>query len=480
MNWEIPLRAIVLSTVILAQVSGSLLAEPSAADLGGAAELRYRGTFSKASRDAEPTGEPVKRFDLYCLSTPRPDGGRDLAYVLDEQGGGAWPWPARFGTLVTDGGLRPGKNRMRLLLEHGGTPYPLVLPFPYFEFAKRLAGGARWEANRPAELPSQNDTAPWKYRVSARTKVGERDCFKVDVSNNFGLQESLWVDSAQPLLVKAERRIVIGRGEVHLLKMELDSVTPLTADALARVRRPLDRLLKLQQQLKRADDDQSAELSEGQLKIVGEQVKSLEQQAENTPFEPLVASIVRDVNSQSRRTGDVESLGRRMIGKAAPPIRLKSLDGEAIPFADLAGKIVVLHFWSYQGDPFPPEPYGQVGFLDHLYHRRNKLGVRVYGVAIDPRFADAAQAPVALRSVRKLQSFMNLTYPVVLDNGTLERLGDPERVGAKLPLWVLIDPKGNVVQFKVGNYAIKADEGLWQLDQAILALIKQQRTTKAN
>jgi alkyl hydroperoxide reductase subunit AhpC len=442
--------------------------------------LRYRGTFSKATRDAEAMGEPVKRFDLYCLSTPRADGGREVAYVLDEQGAGGWPWPARFGTLATDAGLHVAKNRMRLLHDHGGTPNSLVLPFPHFEFAKHLTAGARWEANRPAELPSQNDTAPWKYRVSARTKIAERDCWRVDVSNNFGPQESLWIDVSQPLLVKAERRIVIGRGEVHLLKMELDSVTPVTGDALARIRRPLDSLLKLQQQLKRADDDQSAELSEGQLKLVADQVKSLEQQAESTPFEGLVATIVRDVNSQSRRTGDVESLGRRMIGKPAPPIRLKSLDGEAIPAAELSGKIVLLHFWSYQGDPFPPEPYGQVGFLDHLSHRRKKLGVQVYGVAIDPRFTDTAQAPAALRSVRKLQSFMNLTYPVVLDNGTLERLGDPERVGAKLPLWVLIDPKGTVVQYKVGNYVIKADQGLAQLDQAILALVKQQRTTKAN
>ncbi|HET6326010.1 MAG TPA: TlpA disulfide reductase family protein [Planctomycetaceae bacterium] len=474
------MRAITLSTVALALVCGSVLAESGAAEPHSAVELRYRGTFSKASRDAEATGEPVKRFDLYCLSTPHADGGRDVAYVLDEQGAGGWPWPARFGTLAADAGLHPGKNRMRLLHDHGGTAYPLVLPFPYFEFASHLAEGARWEAHRPAELPSQNDTAPWKYRVSARTKIGARDCWRVDVSHNFGPQESLWIDVSQPLLVKAERRIVIGRGEVHLLKMELDSVTPLTGDALARVRRPLDSLLKLQRDLKRSDDDQSAELSDIQLKLVADQVKSLEQQAESTPLEGLVAAIVRDVNSQSRRTGDVESLGRRMVGKPAPPIRLKSLDGEAIPAAELAGKIVLLHFWSYQGDPFPPEPYGQIGFLDHLYHRRKKLGVQVYGVAIDSRLSEAAQAPAALRSIRKLQSFMNLTYPVVLDNGTLERLGDPERVGAKLPLWVLIDGKGTVVQYKVGNYVIKADEGLSQLDQAILALIKQQRTTKAN
>ncbi len=363
---------------------------------------------------------------------------------------------------------------MRLLHDQGGTAHPLALPFPYFEFGKQLTEGGRWEAHRPAELPSQNDTAPWKYRVSARTKVGARDCWRVDVSNNFGPQESLWIDVNQRLLVKAERRIVIGRGEVHLLKMDLDSVTPLGGEGLARVRRPLDSLLTLQRNLKRADDDQSAELSDVQLKLVADQVKSLEQQAEGTPFDGLVAAIVRDVNSQSRRTGDVESLGRRMVGKPAPLIRLKSLDGEAIPSAELTGKIILLHFWSYQGDPFPPEPYGQIGFLDHLYHRRKKLGVQVYGVAIDPRLSEPAQAQAALRSIRKLQSFMNLTYPVVLDNGTLERLGDPERVGAKLPLWVLIDPKGTVVQYKVGNYVIKADEGLSQLDQAILTLIKQQ------
>jgi AhpC/TSA family len=471
---EVSLFAIALPAVAITLVAAALPPEPSAV------ELRYRGTFSKASRDAEPSGEPVKRFELYCLSTSRADGGRDVAYVLDEQGSAGWPWAARVGTIATDARLHPTKNRMRLLHEHSATPYVLVVPFPYFEFADRLAADARWEAPRAAELPNQNDTAPWKYRVSGRAKIAGRDCYRVDVSNNFGPQESLWIDSAQPLLIKAERRIIIGRGEVHLLAMHLDSVVPLTDESLARVRQPLDSLLKLQQQLKRADDDRSAELTDAQLKIVGEEIKSLEQQAENTPFERLVASIVRDVNSQSRRTGDVESLARRMVGKPAPAIRLKSLDGEAIPPAELSGKIVLLHFWSYQGEPFPQEPYGQIGFLDYLYHRRKRLGVRVYGVAIDSRFADAALAPVAARSVRKLQNFMNLTYPVVTDDGTLERLGDPERVGAKLPLWVLIDGKGTVIQYKTGTYPIKAEEGLSQLDQAILEIIKKQKGTKAD
>ena len=120
--------ALALPTVALILVSVPLAAEP------GAVELRYRGTFSKASRDAEPAGEPVKRFDLYCLSTPRTDGGRDVAFALDEQGSGGWPWTARFGSVGTDLRLHPAKNRMRLLHEHNGTSYVLMVPFPYFEW----------------------------------------------------------------------------------------------------------------------------------------------------------------------------------------------------------------------------------------------------------------------------------------------------------------------------------------------------------
>ncbi len=41
-------------------------------------ELRYHGSLAKASRDGETTGEPVKRFDLYCLATPQADGGREV------------------------------------------------------------------------------------------------------------------------------------------------------------------------------------------------------------------------------------------------------------------------------------------------------------------------------------------------------------------------------------------------------------------
>jgi hypothetical protein len=159
---------------------------------------------------------------------------------------------------------------------------------------------------------------------------------------------------------------------------------------------------------------------------------------------------------------------------------LKSLDDETIAAGQHAGKIVLLHFWSYQGEPFPPEPYGQVGYLDFLHNRRQQRGVKVYGIAVDHRLTDKTQTAAVVRSIRKLQAFMNLSYPLTLDDGSLlARFGDPERVGAKLPLWVLIDQSGTIVEYKLGNYDIKADEGLSQLDKTVLSLLRKQRKSAA-
>ena len=41
----------------------------------------------------------------------------------------------------------------------------------------------------------------------------------------------------------------------------------------------------------------------------------------------------------------------------------------------------------------PPEPYGQIGFLDFTINERHKLGVEENGVAVDRRLADKSLAP---------------------------------------------------------------------------------------
>jgi peroxiredoxin len=200
--------------------------------------------------------------------------------------------------------------------------------------------------------------------------------------------------------------------------------------------------------------------------------------AESTPFEQLVATIKSDVVAQLKRVGSVDNLANKFVGKKAPKFKLSSLTGKPIRASERAGKIVVLHFWEYQGKPLV-EPYGQVGYLDFLNGKRRKLGVKIYGVAVDARLAKRSTTPAALRSIRKLKSFMNLSYEVAVDDGTtLKLFGDPRAVGAKLPLWVVIDTDGKIKHYKAGFYKIRADEGLRTLDTELIRLIRANRNKK--
>src|SRR5947207_215278 len=95
--------AFLMPTALLALVAFPLLAAPF--DDAPAIELRYTGALQKAGRAADDTA--VKRFNLYCLVTRQPDGGRQIAFHLSERGGGGWAWPERFGSIALDRQLKP-------------------------------------------------------------------------------------------------------------------------------------------------------------------------------------------------------------------------------------------------------------------------------------------------------------------------------------------------------------------------------------
>jgi hypothetical protein len=71
--------------------------------------------------------------------------------------------------------------------------------------------------------------------------------------------------------------------------------------------------------------------------------------------------------------------------------------------------------------------------------------------------------------VRKLKDFMNLSYPVLLDSGSLiKQFGDPRVVGANLPLYVVIGPDQKIIHYHVGHYDVNQDQGLKELDQIVV------------
>lgn len=428
---------------------------------GSALELQYKGSLEQVSR-TEANAE-VKQFDLYCLLQDQGQGAK-IAFLVDERGGGGWPWPERFGEMTLNANDQPtNATRIRVLHNHEGTLYPLPLPQPLFEYTEKLAPEATWTADKK------------RYEVQRSTKRNGRVCWEVDVFTNIGKRQTLWVEDQTGLLVAAKSKVTMGRGDAFELLMELGSMKEIREDKLAAIQKPLADLLTLQKDLKRRENATKPELSKDQLTTTKKSLEALSQNATGTPFEQLVRVISRDLKLQTERDDNVDVLAKRIIGKEAPAFSLDDLNRKTIDSKDLAGDITVLHFWKYHDNPLT-EPYGQVAYLDFLHNKRKKLGVHTIGIAVDSRLQKADEARQAQRDFRKFRDFMNLSYPIALNSGTLlEKLGDPRDVQAALPLWIVIDHHGKVVHYKSGYYEIDPDKGLEELDNVVIPLIRERR-----
>jgi peroxiredoxin len=428
-----------------------------------AVELRYTGSLSKASRNADES--PVKRFNLFCAVVRESDGNRRLVYNTNERGGGSWSWPERFGTITLDKDLKSAASTgIRLLYEYEGNPLAIPLPLPVPAYSPKLKTGAKWTDGKE------------NYEVVKTQKIQDRNCWQVQVTTSFGRKRTIWIDAEAPVVVALEERVFVGQGDEHVLAMQLESNKPLDGDQLARSLLPLPALLKLQSNLARGENEVRPELSADQLQTATEALPQLLKQAADTPFGALVAVIDKDVKAQLQRTDEVSKLSEKFVGKPAPKFTLKLLDNTQVTAESLEHKITVLHFWEYQSEPLV-EPYGQVGYLQFLDKPvRRKLGVNVFGVAVDARFAEPQTAAAALKSVQKLKTFMNLEYGIALDDGKLlAKFGDPTKYGSKLPLWVVIDHTGKVAHYHTGFYKINPDEGLRQLEELLTKLIREQK-----
>ena len=202
--------------------------------------------------------------------------------------------------------------------------------------------------------------------------------------------------------------------------------------------------------------------------------------AAGTPLARVVTAAERDTQLQSGRNDAVADLAAKQTGRAVEAFTSKGLDDEALSQDGLLGHVTVLHFWDYRDEPLK-EPYGQVGYLDFIYHRRKPSGLQVYGVAVDGRLAEEKTRGEATRSVKKLKAFMNLSYPILLDSGALlKQFGDPRPLGANLPLFVVIGPDQKIIHYHVGTYDVHQDQGLKQLDEVVLKARGEDRQAVAS
>ncbi len=419
------------------------------ASLPAGTQLSYRGSVEALGEVAD---DSPKTFDLTLWILSGVDSASDVFWLVDERGHGEFPWPARFGRATLDARYRTSAAAPALLYDRGEGQTVVPVLWPFFTSATPLAEDVAFAEDK------------LEYQVDKATKRGERAAWQVSVRDPFGPKRTLVVDKAGPIVLEMDEKLTMGRGEPYRLKLELVGSEQLSTESVAALAKAATAAGSLRNKLNLPAERQEIEWKPAQAEILAKELPALVKMSAGTPLSKLLTAAKRDLELQAGRNDAVATMQARFVGTPVEEFSVSGTAGESLKAADLKGKITVLHFWDYRDEPLR-EPYGQVGYLDFLYHRRKAGGLQVYGVAVNPRLAEESTRGAAKRSVMKLKAFMNLSYPVLLDDGALLRqFGDPRVIGSGLPLFVVVGPEGTILHYHVGTYEVQQDQGLKELD----------------
>ncbi len=443
-------------------VTFATLGLATAATLEPGQQVTYRGSVAPRHAESGQATSQDKTFEINWFVASADDQGTMLYWLLDERGHGAWPWPSRFGQLKLDQqGQHQGSTPPALFYDYGEGDSVVPLPRPDVTLERNPAVGQKW------------NQADQEFDVTTEVDQDGRATWQIKVSTGYGLKRNMLVDKATRLLVSLNERVFMNKGTEYSLEMQLAAVTRPAAAEFAKTREAFERLLAVAGKLQIQPRTSQIEWSPEQIELLTTGLPEVEKLAATTPLERLVATALRDAKLQGGRASEVEQIVAAHQGKPLPDISLPGLAGSSLATAGLAGEVTVLHFWEYRDQPLK-EPYGQVGYLEYLYQKRKDDGVKVYGVAVDARLKDERERRTVLTGIRKLKSFMNLTYPLLLDDGdAIKSLGDPRIVGATLPLVVVVGRDGRIVHYHVGYYEVDRQEGLKELNAAVTGALKK-------
>ncbi|HEX5102250.1 MAG TPA: TlpA disulfide reductase family protein [Pirellulaceae bacterium] len=420
-----------------------------------ATQLKYVGTMTPVKEDGNPA---VKRFTL----TVQPLAGEEgqLAWTLEETGRGGWSWLDHFGRWavtrsVSEGAPDAGVGPALLYEREDGKSLVPILS-PHFADGAKLEPGATWDEGR------------LEYKVLGEEQRAGLPCWEIEVRSPYGHKRTLLVEKASGTLVVAVRETVfIGQGQEHKLNFELTEAKELTEADAASTAAALEQWLKLRDTLAWTPRGGRTELSTEQIATLKAELPKLLETSAAGPLATIAAAAEADAKGQRNRAGAVAALREAALGQPLGKFALQDIAGKPLTEEALAGRVVVLHFWEYRDTPLE-EPYGQTGYLDYLSRRRGEAGVLVFGVTVADNIDDEQARRTAASSARKLKAFMNLSYPILLDDGTLlKRLGDPRQASGKLPLFVVIGKDGKLAEYHAGLYDVKTNEGLAELDAVI-------------
>src|SRR5689334_17999061 len=127
-----------------------------------------------------------------------------------------------------------------------------------------------------------------------------------------------------------------------------------------------------------------------------------------SPSAGYAQTVQAQAQTQTKAPEDVaETAGAPLIGKYAPSITLKTVDGKLIDLAKIYGKKpVYLKFWATWCVPCRQQ-------MPHFENVERTLGNDIQVIALDAGFNETEQAVLDYRQT------MGLTMPIVIDDGRL-------------------------------------------------------------
>ncbi len=413
-------------------------------------EVRFAGTLSQPAAGGD---QVLRNFEALLLSSP----DRSFFQVLDDEREGC-PWPETYGQLQAADSPAP-----HLMYEYDGNAYSIALPPLALNLPADATEGTKWISG------------VWTFELVSQAVVSGKKTWDVTASERRGRRQTLKVTAETGILLAAKQDVFMGQGDKFELAIKQTSSKPVTDSVAVNVSQLEAQLIKLQRDLNRRPDSQLTELSPRQIETATSRLDDLSAIAKGTPLQEAVLRIRRDVERQSRRVAEAMNRQQQLLNKPAPSYSLDLVSGGRLESDSLKGKTVVLHFWKYAEKPLS-EPYGQVGYLEFLYNKRKQSGVEVIGIAMNPALQQADTSRAGKRTARKLMEFMNLSYPVGYDDGSLLRaFGDPRMSGGELPLWIVVSRTGQIAHYHGGFYEVDQRQGLKELDDVL-----QQQTKTSN
>jgi peroxiredoxin len=438
---------------IAASIALFVVCSGLASDLAGELQVhRFQGSLTPRRGESL---EAVKTFQLTIVTHAGAPRGT-THWLLQEKLNGRLDWPDHLGTVQDAAGPTADSPGPALLLERPDGKFIVPLLWPQLGSDCPLRDQGSWQDGK------------LEYQVVGREQKGDSQLWRVEARSGLGLRRRMLVDSNDRIVRHSQETVFIGQGEEFELVYQLQRSEPIPAgESRESLERGFSALHELRDRLQRPPRSVDLPWTVAQLTMIREQKSTLAPWREHAVLGPVVQSIEQESRRERDRAGALATLREKAIGKEQSLFGLKDAQAKPIALDQLAGQVVVLHFWEYKDAPLV-EPYGQVGYVDFLYRKPRDGKLRVFGVVVDSRWADESTRRPVIASAQKLTNFMNLSYPLLFDDGkVLQQFGDPRPAGSKLPLFVVIGRDGKIVEYHAGPYEVTRDRGIEELEKIV-------------